>query len=104
MYRAMKPLQFAVLTAVALTGCASAKQPETPCAKLNREVGDNAKAISDVAISRGKTDALNVPFWVPGGTKAVSVITNRQSAKIDKLKVEQATTIAERDQVCRARP
>lgn len=98
----MKPLQLAVLAAVALSGCASKGGPETACAKLNREVGDNAKAISDVAISRGKTDALNVPFWVPGGAKAVSVITNRQTAKIEKLKVEQAATITERDQVCRA--
>jgi hypothetical protein len=101
MYRAMKALQLAVLAAVANFGCASTGVPETQCAKLNREVGDNSQAITGVAISRGKTDALDVPFWVPGGTKAVSVITNRQTAKIEKLQTEQTTTIAERDQTCR---
>lgn len=100
----MKPLQFLILAAVALTGCASKGGPETACAKLNREVGVNSQAISDVAVNRGKTDALNIPFWMPGGAKAVAVITNRQTAKIEKLKAEQATTISERDQVCRATP
>jgi len=101
MYRAMKPLQLAVLTAVALSGCASKGGPETPCATINRKIGDNSQAISNVALNRGKTDALNVPFWVPGGTKAVSVITNRQSANIEKLQAEQTTMLADRDQACR---
>jgi len=97
----MKPLQLAIIAAAALSGCTSTGGPETQCAKLNREVGDNSQAITGVAINRGKVDSLNVPFWVPGGTKAVSVITNRQTAKIEKLQAEQSTTIAERNQTCR---
>jgi hypothetical protein len=96
----MKKLQLAILVAVALTGCASKGGPETPCAAINREIGDNSQAISGVAINRGKTDTLNVPFWVPGGTKAVSVITNRQTAKIEKLQAEQSTMLADRQQTC----
>lgn len=98
----MKLLQHAVLAAVALSGCASTGGPDTPCAKLNREIGDNSQAITGVAINRGKVDNLSVPFWVPGGTKAVSVITNRQTAKIEKLQADQSTTIAERNQTCRS--
>jgi hypothetical protein len=100
MYRAMRPLQFAVLAGIALAGCASKGIPETPCATINREIGDNSHAISNVAINRGKTDALNVPFWVPGGTKAVSVITNRQTAEIEKLRAEQSAMLADREQRC----
>jgi hypothetical protein len=101
----MKAVHIGVLiAAAALTGCASmgAQTPETPCAALNREMGDKAKDISAVAVSRGNVDAVNVPFWVPGGTKAVSVITNRQTAKIEKLQAEQAEMYAARENRCRS--
>lgn len=94
-----RTLQAALLAALA--GCASAKQPETACATINREIGGNATTISAVAIRRGNVDKLDVPVWVPGGNKAVTVITNRQTAKIEKLQGEQAGMQANRDQQCR---
>lgn len=101
MYRAMKALHLAVLAAVTLSGCASKGGPETPCATINREIGDNSQAITGVAVRRGTVDKADVPFWVPGGTKAVSVITSRQTAKIEKLQAEQSTMRADREQRCR---
>jgi hypothetical protein len=95
----MKTLQITILAA-ALAGCASTGGPETACANLNRDVGENAKGISRVAISRGNVDALSVPFWVPGGKKAVTVITDRQTARIEKLQARQTTLLADREQSC----
>ncbi|MGB3644692.1 MAG: hypothetical protein WBG88_00385 [Mesorhizobium sp.] len=94
----MRTVQIAALAALA--GCASAKQPETSCATLNREIGNNSKGITTVALNRGKTDSLNVPFWVPGGAKAISVIKGRQTGKIEKLQSEQSTMLADRRREC----
>ncbi len=94
----MRTVQITALAALA--GCGSAKQPETPCATLNREIGGNSKGITTVALNRGKIDSLSVPFWVPGGAKAVSVIKNRQTAKIEKLQSEQSTMQIDRQQKC----
>jgi len=94
----MRTIQIAALATLA--GCASAKQVETSCATLNREIGENAKGISAVAISRGKVDSLDVPFWLPGGAKAVSAIKNRQTAKIEKLQSEQSKMLADRRLEC----
>ena len=102
----MKALQNAILVAViVLTGCASERiSPsnfETAgCTDLNNAIGDRAKAISGVAISRGKVDKVGIPFWVPGGTKAVTVIKNRQIAKIEKLQREQAALYDDRKRRC----
>lgn len=100
----MKLHQAILLVAlVGLSGCASGgvKNPETAaCTELNSALGDNAKAISDVAISRGNVDSLSIPFWIPGGKKAVSVITGRQTAKIERLKAEQTELDAARNRRC----
>ncbi|MHA6685391.1 hypothetical protein ACX3P0_07315 [Mesorhizobium sp. A556] len=100
----MKSLQNGILVAVfVLTGCASNRiSPsnfETAgCTDLNNAIGDKAKAISGVAISRGNVDKLSIPFWVPGGSKAVSVIKNRH--KIEKLQGEQAAMSDARRRRC----
>ena len=77
---------------LALSGCASRvgsadplSYATTPCTDLDVAIGDTSKGISSVAITRGKIDRLNIPFWVPGGDKAVSALKNRQSRKIDQL-------------------
>jgi hypothetical protein len=57
----------------------------TSCPDLNVMIGDTSKSISSAAISRGKIDRLNVPFWVPGGDKAVSVLKDRRTSRIEKL-------------------
>lgn len=95
----LKPLHTIVVAAV-LSGCASTA-PETPCARINRDIGNQAKAISSTAITRGRVDSTNVPSWVPGGKRAVSAIANRQTAQIEKLKADQSDTIAQRDRDCR---
>ena len=103
----MKTVQILTMAAaMALAGCTSGRVngtnvEATACNNLNNAIEKNAKAISGAAISRGKVEALSIPFWVPGGTKAVSVITNRQTAKIEKLQAEQVASIAERDRQCR---
>lgn len=84
----------------ALAGCASARQPETPCATLNRQIGENAKGISAVATRRGTVDKLDVPSWVPGGNKAVSAIKDRQTSRIEKLQAEQSAMLADREGQC----
>ncbi len=77
---------------VLLAGCASsaggssvAGYATTPCADLDVAIGDTSKSISSVAISRGKIDRLNIPFWVPGGDKAVTALKDRRTRKIEKL-------------------
>lgn len=89
--------------AVALGGCASpgTHGQETPCAAVNRGIGDNAKAISRTAISRGNVDRIDIPFWMPGGKKALAAITDRQSARIATLQAEQSALRADRERQCR---
>jgi hypothetical protein len=57
----------------------------TSCPDLNVMIGDTSKSISSVAISRGRIDRLDIPFWVPGGDKAVSVLKDRRTRRIGKL-------------------
>ncbi len=88
-----RPLRAAGLCAlVVVTGCASnvgSADPlgyaTTSCPDLNVLIGDTSRSISSVAISRGKIDRLNIPFWVPGGDKAVSVLKDRRTRKLEKL-------------------
>ena len=71
------------------------------CADLNVAMGDAAKGISTTAISRGKVAHWNVPVWAPGGAKAVALIEERQSARIERLRQEQAAIDAARKRQCR---
>ena len=102
----MKALQNAIFIAVfVLPGCASDRISPTNyetagCTDLNNAIGDKAKAISGVAISRGNVDKLSIPFWVPGGAKAVSVIKSRQTAKIEKLQAGQTAMYVARKRRC----
>lgn len=70
------------------------------CSELNNEIGDTSKSISATAKSRGRVTAWNVPFWAPGGTKAIELIQDRQTAKIERLQAEQATIGAARRRSC----
>lgn len=71
------------------------------CAELNVAMGAAAKNISTTAISRGRVSHWNVPVWAPGGTKAVAIIQDRQSARIDGLREQQAVIDAARKRQCR---
>jgi hypothetical protein len=88
----MKVLQNAILVAVFLLTAAhpTGSVRNGRCTAHNNAIGDKAKAISCVAISRGNVAKVGIPLWAPGRTKAVSVIKNRQTAKIEKLQEEQA--------------
>lgn len=71
------------------------------CAELDAAMGTTAAGISRTAISRGTVGQWNVPAWAPGGTKAVAVIQERQTAKIDGLRQEQAAIDSVRKRKCR---
>jgi hypothetical protein len=92
---------------VILAGCAATPgrvdalaYATTSCADLDVAIGGTSKSISSVAITRGKIDRLNVPFWVPGGDKAVSALRDRQSRKIETLQGELAAMRSERQARC----
>ena len=48
----------------------------------------------------GNVDKLSIPFWVPGGAKAVSVIKSRQTARIEKLQAGQTAMYDARKRRC----
>lgn len=101
----------ALLVALTATGCASqigtsgkidaASYAAMSCTELNNAVGANSKQISATAISRGKVSKWKVPFWAPGGDKAVTVIQDRQTARIERLQGEQAAIESVRVNTCR---
>ncbi|OQM75295.1 hypothetical protein BFN67_18955 [Pseudaminobacter manganicus] len=87
-----------VLAMILLTGCGSfgvsgnvdpIKFDTMSCTDLNGEIGETAIAISDAAVRRGKISRVNVPFWVPGGTKAVTALKNRRTTQIEHLQAKQ---------------
>lgn len=98
-----------VLAAALLAGCASlgSSGPVDPaqfdsisCNDLNIAIGKTAIAISDSAVRRGKISRISVPFWVPGGTKAVTALKDRRTTQIENLQVKQVALEAARRQRC----
>ncbi|WP_432285759.1 hypothetical protein SLT36_03025 [Aminobacter sp. BA135] len=71
------------------------------CAELDVVMGTTASSISRTAISRGTVGQWNVPAWAPGGTKAITAIQDRQTARIDGLRQEQAAIDSVRKRKCR---
>jgi hypothetical protein len=91
-----------------LAGCASpfgaagsTDYATKSCADLNVAIGNTSKSISSVAISRGKVDRLSIPFWAPGGERAVSALHARRTRKIGKLESDLAAMRSERASRCR---
>lgn len=99
MLAAMTVALLPVLAACA-TDSGSAAGANGTCADLNVAIGETSKALSAAAISRGKIDRLNVPFWLPGGTKAVSALKDRQSRKIDNFENELSQQRQQRKARC----
>ncbi|GAA2840535.1 hypothetical protein GCM10010836_37520 [Aminobacter aminovorans] len=99
----------ALFVALAATaGCASGPGPVDPlkydamaCAELDVAMGTTAAGISRTAISRGTVGQWNVPAWAPGGTKAVTAIQERQTARIDVLRQQQVAIDLVRKRNCR---
>jgi hypothetical protein len=92
--------------AVLLTGCASridTKNVDTlSCQQLDEAIGQLALQISDTAVARGKADPASVPFWIPGGAKAVSAIRDRQTRKLERLQDQQKRLTQARGTRCRS--
>ncbi|MBE1204212.1 hypothetical protein [Aminobacter carboxidus] len=101
-----------VLALAATAGCASRptslgpvdplKYDAMTCAELDVVMGTTASSISRTAISRGTVGQWNVPAWAPVGNRAVGAIQDRQTAKIDGLRQEQAAIDATRKRKCRS--
>ncbi|MBB6466092.1 hypothetical protein HNQ96_001950 [Aminobacter lissarensis] len=99
------------LALAATAGCASGPRAVGPvdplkydamaCAELDVAMGTTAAGISRTAISRGTVGQWNVPAWAPGGTKAVTAIQERQTARIDALRQEQIAIDSVRKRKCR---
>jgi len=90
-----------------LAGCASpigsagsADYAGKSCADLDVAIGETSKSISLVAVSRGKVDRLSIPFWVPGGVRAVSAVHARQTRRIESLQSDLAAMRSERERRC----
>lgn len=76
-----------LLSAVAgcvASGGASVRADAT-CPDLNAAIGATSKEISAAAVSRGRIERANVPFWVPGGKQAVTALKDRQTRRIAAL-------------------
>lgn len=102
MLAAMTAVLLPVLAGCA-TGSGSAAGASATCADLNVAIGETSKDLSAAAISRGKIDRFKVPFWLPGGSKAVSALKDRQTRKIDNLENELSQQRQRRQARC-ARP
>ena len=73
------------------------------CNELNHQVARTAGQISQTAINRGKVTQTNIPGWVPGGRRVASAVTDRQTAKIERLQEQQNAVASARDRSCAGR-
>lgn len=101
----MKALRNAILAATFIpTACASplgsSNYDAMTCADLNIAMSDASKAVTQAAIARGNIDHASIPFWVPGGARAVSALKNRQTRQIERLQDQEAVIEAARKQRC----
>lgn len=98
-----------VVLLVLLAGCASRGSVDPSayatmdCNELNHTLSGVAGSISQTAITRGKVARTNIPGWVPGGTRVATAVTDRQTARIERLQQQERTISTARDQVCARR-
>ncbi|CAH2403848.1 hypothetical protein MES4922_320031 [Mesorhizobium ventifaucium] len=91
-----------------LGGCASpfhasfdaAKYDRMSCVELNVAMGEVAKELSATAITRGKVAKTNIPNWLWGARRVATTVTARQSARIERLRQQQAAITAVRRSKC----
>lgn len=97
-----------ICSLVFVGGCASsfhasfdaAKYERMSCVELNVAMGEVAKEMSATAITRGKVAKSNIPDWLWGARRFASTVTARQSAKIERLRQQQAAIAAARRSKC----
>lgn len=102
----------AALLALTLSGCAlqigvsgppdTAKYQTMSCADLEVAMGTASKSVSQTAIVRGRATKLRSPRWVPGGSRVISAVTGRQTARIERLTEEEAAIDRARRSRCQA--
>jgi len=103
------PTAFLPITAILLlgSGCSSTVASSDPgkydkmsCAELNSALGDAATEISRNVISRGKVANTSVPTWLLGGERVKTAVTNRETARIERLQQRQQAIVAARKRNC----
>lgn len=93
---------------VLVGGCASpfqtsfdaAKYDKMSCIELNVAMGEVSKEMSATAITRGKVAQTNIPDWLWGARRVASTVTARQSARIERLRQQEAAIAAVRRSKC----
>lgn len=103
------PLIVAV-TLFSVAGCSTtravdpSKYDGMECVELNKTLGGVAVEISRTGIMRGKVAQTSVPTWLPGGSRVVTAVANRETARIEHLKQQEAAIVAARNRKCPAAP
>lgn len=98
----------ALLPCSLMLGCTSplgasvdaAKYDTMSCVDLNVAMGTVASELSQTAIARGKVARANIPSWLWGGQRVASAVAARESAKIERLRQQQAAIAAARSRKC----
>jgi hypothetical protein len=92
-----------------LTGCSSiggrgsvdpSAYASMDCNELNQAIAKTATGISQTAITRGKVARTNIPGWVPGGTRVATAVTDRQTARIERLQEQERAIASARNSAC----
>ncbi|MER9872230.1 hypothetical protein [Mesorhizobium sp. M0195] len=78
----------------------AAKYDKMSCVELNVAMGAVADEMSATAIARGKVVHTNIPGWLLGGQRVASTVAARQSAKIERLRQQEAAIAAARRSRC----
>ncbi|TIT02575.1 hypothetical protein [Mesorhizobium sp.] len=78
----------------------TAKYDKMSCIELNVAMGEVAKEMSATAITRGKVAKTNIPGWLWGARRVASTVTARQSARIERLRQQEAAIAAVRRSKC----
>ncbi|WP_214473345.1 hypothetical protein [Mesorhizobium sp. dw_380] len=101
------PAPVLLVTLLLVTGCSSigwavdpAKYDTMSCTELNSALGENAREISQIAITRGKVANTSVPRWLLGGSRVKTAVANRETARIDRLKQQHDAIVAVRARRC----
>ncbi|CAH2401290.1 hypothetical protein [Mesorhizobium escarrei] len=97
-----------ICSLVFVGGCASpfyasfdaAKYDRMSCVELNVAMGEVAEELSATAITRGKVAKTNIPDWLWGARRVATTVTARQSARIERLRQQQAAIAAARRSKC----
>jgi len=70
------------------------------CMELDNAIGDNAKAITQLALDRGRAARMSIPTWLLGASATVDAVNERRSARIMGLQEQQAAMKAARARTC----